>query len=57
MSFKDALDQVKEKGMCSLCRFELEAELDNDQQWWLGPGPMTRHVGCPSSQMLFVYYF
>ncbi|TKV90616.1 hypothetical protein SEVIR_9G041400v4 [Setaria viridis] len=43
MSFKGALDQVKEKGMCSLCRFELEAELDNDQQWWLGPGPMTRH--------------
>ena len=38
MSFKDALDQVKEKGMqLLLLRFELEAELDSDRMWLIGP--------------------
>ncbi|CAN6291390.1 unnamed protein product [Urochloa humidicola] len=37
MSFKDVLDQVKEKGMQTFCRLELEAEFDRDH------GPITRH--------------
>uniref|UniRef100_J3N5B3 Uncharacterized protein n=1 Tax=Oryza brachyantha TaxID=4533 RepID=J3N5B3_ORYBR len=39
MSLKDALDQVKEKFMRSMCRFDLEAEFDSDRQFW--PGPVT----------------
>ncbi|KAG2545009.1 hypothetical protein PVAP13_9KG400518 [Panicum virgatum] len=41
MTFKDALDQVKEKGMHSLCHFELKIELDSDQPWLIGP--VTKH--------------
>ena len=55
MSFKDALDQVKEKGMHSLCHFELKIELDSDQPWLIGP--VTKHVDCLSSQMFFAYFF
>uniref|UniRef100_A0A0A8ZIV7 Uncharacterized protein n=2 Tax=Arundo donax TaxID=35708 RepID=A0A0A8ZIV7_ARUDO len=40
MNFKAALDQVKDKGMQSLCRFEMRAEIESDQ---LRPGPITRH--------------
>ena len=42
MSFKDALDQVKEKGMRSSCHFELEVELDSDRGLLIGP--VTQHV-------------
>lgn len=41
MSFKDALDQVKEKGMRSSCHFELEVELDSDRGLLIGP--VTQH--------------
>ncbi|CAL4936649.1 unnamed protein product [Urochloa decumbens] len=37
MSLKDALDRVKEKGMRSFCRFDLEAEFRGGQQQWSGP--------------------
>uniref|UniRef100_A0A0D9VAA5 Uncharacterized protein n=1 Tax=Leersia perrieri TaxID=77586 RepID=A0A0D9VAA5_9ORYZ len=39
MSLKDALDQVKEKFMRSMCRSDLEAEFDSDRQF--SPGPVT----------------
>ena len=55
MTFKDALDQVKEKGMQSLLlRVELEAELDSDRMWLIGP---VTECSCLSSKMLFAYYF